>query len=219
MTKTSVVAVVILTLAPAAMKSVHAQSQGVDLSGTWVLNTKLSDDPSAIMKQRMEAMHASGGGGGSYGGHHGGGYGGGAGYSGGGGHHGGGYGGGDGGSDHQGAQDRARQFAPAQKLVIVENAQQIMMIPEGRDTVTVVPDGKKHERKTPAGTATVEAHWNDAALEVAVTSPGGHEITREYRINADGRLEVITELPAPNGGDKTKIVMRYDEATADTKQK
>ena len=158
---------------------------GVDLSGTWVLNQKLSDDPQAMMKA------------GGYGGHHGGGSG----------NHGGGGGNGGAPGQHMG------EFAP-QKLIIVEAGDKVVMIPEGRDSVTVIPDGKEHDRQTPAGVAKIEASWTDVALQVKMTSPMGHEATRLYRINSDGRLEVVTQLPGPpNSNEKPReIVMRYDEA-------
>jgi len=173
---------------------------GVDLSGTWVLNQKLSDDPQAMMKQ---FHNSSGGSGGGYGGHHGGG--GGGGYSG----HGGGSGNGGAPGQHMG------EFAP-QRLIIVESGDKVVMIPEGRDSVTVIPDGEEHDRQTPAGVAKVEASWTDVALQVKMTTPTGHEATRLYRINSDGRLEVATQLPAsPNSNEKPReIVMRYDEATS-----
>lgn len=189
-----------------------ADPSGVDLSGTWVLNQKLSDDPQAMWKQH----NGSGGGGG--GGHHGGG---GGGYSGGGGgsyggHHGG--GGGYSGSGGGGApgQHGGGDFAPVQKLTIIESGDKVVMIPEGRDSVIVIPDGKPHDRQTPAGVAKVEASWTDVALQVKMTSPTGHEATRLYRINSDGRLEVVTQLPAPPNSNEPprEIVMRYDEATA-----
>lgn len=181
---------------------------GVDLSGTWVLNQKLSDDPQAMWKQHNGSGGDHGGGGG---GHHGGG--GGGGYGG----HSGGYGGAGSAGGHGGAPGQhAGDFAPAQKLTIIEIADKVVMIPEGRDSVTVIPDGKSRDRQTPNGVAKVEATWTDVALQVKMTSPTGHEATRLYRINADGRLEVVTELPAPpNSNEKPReIVMRYDEATA-----
>jgi len=194
-----------LALGVMASAAVAGTSSGVDLSGTWVLNQKLSDDPQAMWKQH----NGSGGGGG----HHGGG----GGYSGGGG---GSYGGHHGGGGVGGGPDPAHQhsgdFAPAQKLTIIESGDKVVMIPEGRDSVVVIPDGKEHERQTPAGVAKVEASWTDVALQVKMTSPTGNEATRLYRINSDGRLEVVTQLPAPpNSNQKPlEIVMRYDEAPA-----
>ena len=170
---------------------------GVDLSGTWVLNQKLSDDPQAMMRQFHDS---SGGSGSGYGGHHGG-----SGYSG----HSGGSANGGAPGQHMG------EFAP-QKLTIVESGDKVVMIPEGRDSVIVIPDGKEHDRQTPAGVAKVEASWTDVALQVKMTTPTGHEATRLYRINSDGRLEVVTQLPPPpNTNEKPReIVMRYDEAPA-----
>jgi hypothetical protein len=187
---------------------------GVDLTGTWVLNQKLSDNPQEMWKQH----NASGGGGG--GGHHGGYSGsGGGGYSGHGGGGGSGAHNGSGGGQpgqHGGGGGGGGEFAPVQKLTIVESGDKVVMIPEGRDSVIVVPDGKSRDRQTPNGVAKVQASWTEAALQVKMTSPTGREATRLYRINADGRLEVVTELPAPPNSNEAprEIVMRYDEAAA-----
>lgn len=181
-------------------------SSSIDISGTWLLNEKLSDDPMAIFQKRMQQMHASGGGHGG-GGEHGGGGGGGGGY---GGHHGEGGGGNSHGTSSQGG-DHAHHFEAPAKIVILQTDKQVTMIPEGRDTVTVVPDGAEHTRKTPNGDVDVTASWKDLGLDVHIKSAEGREVDRVYRINSDGRLEVVTEMQ-PLSGDKIEIVARYDPA-------
>ncbi|HET6350242.1 MAG TPA: hypothetical protein VFH88_14280, partial [Candidatus Krumholzibacteria bacterium] len=56
-----------IALAFGHVRTGHAQS-GVDLSGTWVLNKDLSDDPQAMMQKRRQSMRPPGEGGGPGGG-------------------------------------------------------------------------------------------------------------------------------------------------------
>ena len=177
---------------------------GIDLSGTWILNEKLSDNPQEIMRERMESMRPPGGGppGGGMGG---------------GGLGGGGMrppGGGKGEANREQMEQRMKQLEPAKRIVILSSDDQVTMIPQGRDTLVVFPDGKKHEHKTPAGVTSTQAEWKDLALEVKVKGQYGREAKRLYRINTDGLLEIVTEFEPPNGGEKITIVLRYDDAEA-----
>jgi len=180
---------------------------GAFLTRPTPLNEKLSDDPKAIFEKRMHQMHASGaerGSGGGYGEH--------AGAGSYGGHHSG-MGGGYSHSDSNQGGDHAHRFEVPQKIVILQTDNQVTMIPEGRDTVTVVPDGAEHTKKTPNGNVEVTAGWKDLGLDVKVKGAEGREVDRVYRINSDGRLEVITEMQPPSG-DKIQVVARYDAAPA-----
>jgi hypothetical protein len=203
MSKIYLALVVASLLATSAVKASDAPSPGVDLSGTWVLNTELSDDPKEVMKERMQSMRAHGGPGGR-------------GSRPGGPPPGGGFGGSE--QDHEKMRQRVREFEPARRIVIVSGDQHVTMIPEGRDSLTVIPDGTPRERKTPLGVVTMEAEWKDMTLEVKTKGQYGREAKQLYRINADGRLEVVMEIPMPGGGDATQIVMRYDEAGGETEQ-
>lgn len=89
----------------------------------------------------------------------------------------------------------------------------LTMIPEGRDTLTIVPDGKKHKQKTAVGDVEIEATWVRLDLELKTKGSEGGEMKRVYRINDDGRLEIVTELELPRAGDKVEIVMRYDPSS------
>ena len=198
--------VVAAALAGAILVTTGARGEepgtGIDISGTWILNKDLSDDPRDIMeKRREEAMQQGnksrirsmrdGAGGGGFGG--------------------GGMPGGPGGGGGAQMQERLRQMEAPKKIVIVQDGALITMIPEGRDTVRVVPDGKKHKQKTVLGDLDVAACWKNLALELTTTGTDGRESKRRFLINDDGRLEVVTEI-TPARGDKIEIVMRYDEA-------
>ncbi|HET6348615.1 MAG TPA: hypothetical protein VFH88_05970, partial [Candidatus Krumholzibacteria bacterium] len=127
------------------------------------------------------------------------------------------YGGGQGGGDQDREQIRQRlhNLGAPDRLVIAENDHDIMLIANSADTLDVVPDGKEHARKTPRGlTVTTQAQWNELALQVTTRGEGGREMTRVYRINSDGRLEVVTQLPARDGAEAMQIVLRYDDASA-----
>lgn len=195
-------------------------TSGIDLSGTWVLNKELSDNPQEVMKKRMESMRPPGGGG--PGGMRppggGGGMGGGGVPGGGGGMGGPPPGAGPGGMDdednpeHEQMKKRFREMEPAKQIVIVSTDEQVTFMPQGRDTLVVYPDGKKHDHKTHVG-VTTQAEWKHLALEVQVKDQNGREAKRLYRINSDGQLEVVTEFQPPQG-EKITIVMRYDDAEA-----
>ncbi len=96
------------------------------------------------------------------------------------------------------------------KLVILQDDRKLTLIPEGRDTVTVIPDGKEHKTKTLLGETDVKGEWKELSL-VLTTTINGHDVTRIYRIDDEGRLEVATEIKLQTG-DKIEIVSRYDEA-------
>jgi len=201
-------------LASIAASAGDSPSTGIDLSGTWVLNTKLSDDPREVMQEKMEKMRASGGGGGMPGGPPGGGMPGGppaGGMPGGGGR----MPMGEGDEGGEAVKERAKEFKPARRIVITQRDQEITMAPEGRDTLTVIPDGTKREKKTPMGTVTMEARWDEVTLEVRTKGAEGREAKRLYRINAEGRLEIVTEMSMPRGDEKVQIVLRYDEEVKD----
>lgn len=195
-------AAALLAAVTLTLPATRAQTQllGTDLSGTWVLNEALSDDPKEVLEKKRDELRARGGspGGGSRGG----------------------FGGGSAGGppmrssgNQEQMQARLQGMKPPQKIVILQNDLQITMIPEGRDTLTIVPDGKKHKQKTAVGDVEIEATWVRLDLELKTKGSEGGEMKRVYRINDDGRLEIVTELELPRAGDKVEIVMRYDPSS------
>jgi hypothetical protein len=190
----------------------RTENNGVNIAGTWILNVDLSDNPRDVMRKKMEESRGSGGG--MRGGPPGGGMRGGP-PSGGmrGGPPGGGMRGGPGGES--GGKDRLEQMEPPHKLIIIQEDQHVTLIPEGQDTLMIVADGKTHKQKTALGEVDIKATWKDLALELTTQEREGRETTRLYRIGDDGRLEVVTELTLPRGGDKVEIVTRYDEVSSE----
>jgi hypothetical protein len=177
----------------------RAGEAAVDISGTWVLNAELSDDPREVIQARMEKMRGRGYG--NPGGSSGGGPSGGRPPT----------GGAPGGEPEQ-LRQRLRQLEPSRRIVIIQDDSWVTVVAEGRDTLSVVPDGKKHMHKTAIGDMEIVATWKDLSLELRTKGREGRELKRWYRINDDGRLEVVTELTLPPTGEKIDIVMRYDEA-------
>jgi len=194
-----------------------AETTGVDLSGTWVLNADLSDSPLKVIQEKMEEMRGRGGKGTPQGPPPGGGRGGG--WPGGGapGGHGGegdGFSGSPrGGEEMQKMQARLEQTRPPYKIVITQNDDSITMMPAGLDTLAFVPDGEKRKHKTSRGEIEIKAKWENLALVLETKGPEGNQIQRLYRINDDGRLEIVTELELPRGGEKVEIVRRYDDVS------
>lgn len=177
----------------------------VVISGKWIINEKLSDDPQAFMQGR----------GGGPGGGKGQGHGPGPGAPPGGGK-GGGYGPGPGGGgagdgDRDRIRERARTLARPMELTITQTDDRILLVTETGDSVTIVPDGEKRTVTRPAGTMETTARWNGPVLEVEHTAAVGRKATRIYRIDADGRLEVTTKIPAQDGKPAATFVTRYDE--------
>lgn len=204
----------------ASAPGAHAQLVGIDLSGTWVINAGLSDNPQEVFRKHIEEMRAQGRGPGGEGGERGGGGEGGEGGwgGGGGGHHHGGWGGegGEGGQGGGSADAPHRQrMAPASRIVILEDDRKITMIPEGRDTITVYPDGQKRKIKTRLGEAEVKGEWKGQSLVLTTRMPNGHEITRTYSIDDNGRLQIADQIELRNG-DTVQVVTRYDEAPPGT---
>lgn len=199
-----VLAAVVGALLLAARSEARA-GDAVDISGVWILNAELSDDPHEIMQKKMEEMRERHGGYGGPGGFRGGG-------PPGGGHPGGPPGGFGTGGDPDRMRERLRQMEPPQRIVILQDDEKVTLMPQGRDTLTIVTDGKKHKYKTAIGEMEIQGKWKDLALELKTKGDQGREVKRRYQIGHDGRLEIVTELELPHGGDTVDIVMRYDEA-------
>ncbi|MDH3215001.1 MAG: hypothetical protein OEN01_01765 [Candidatus Krumholzibacteria bacterium] len=178
---------------------------GADISGTWQVNTELSDDPREMIQKKTEKMRAGRGGGGFRGGRN----------------RRGGFAGGRGGADSNGGrggpnreqmQERFRQLEDGRRnMVIEQKGDEVAMIYASGDTMTIVPDGKTHKQKTAAGEVEIEARWKDLALEVKIKGSNGAAMTRLYRLSADGRLEMIAFVELPRGNELVEIITVYDE--------
>jgi len=209
----AVIAVLVL-LAGAA-----AGTQHPDLSGSWVLNQALSDNPRDMMQGRDSSGAPRGGGGGGMrgggrrGGFGGGGFGGGA---GGGGR--GSFGGGRGGmSDEQ--RTRMRQTmqlvmnAPAALAVVVGDSS-VTLVAEG-DTLLLPSNGRKVHRDAgddSEGAVDITGKWqgNDFVVERKVS--GGGKVTEDYMRAPEGKqLYVIVSF---QGGRGREVMFRriYDPA-------
>jgi hypothetical protein len=200
-----------LLLLPPRIKA--GEPAGVDLSGHWRLNAELSDNPREVFQKKMEEMRAKRGdaderGGGMRGEH--GGWGGGGGHS--------------GGPHQRRANDddstpgqtrqRTSPLEAPREITILQNGDQVTMVYASGDTLTIVPDGQTRKVRAPSGEVELDAVWKDLVLQVHTKRTTGTEITRLYRINNDGRLEIGTLVQLPRTHDTAEIVSRYDEVTA-----
>jgi hypothetical protein len=157
-----------------------------DFSGTWKLNTDLSEDPREKMQ---EARGTPGGrGGGSFGGRGGGFGGGGRGGMGGGGRR----GGGDSGDRGVDAATRLGETLAAQKVLTISHKDPELVIRDlnGRSR-TLFTDARKLEEERSEGTAKVQTKWKDRSV-VVVTKVGGRETTETFERAADGSHLFLT---------------------------
>jgi len=163
-----------------------------DFSGTWKLNTDLSEDP----REKMQEARGSSGvrDGGGFGGR-----GGGAGFGGGG--RGGMGGGGTGGGGRRGGGDSGDRGDGAKRLGESLAAQRVLTISH-RDPELVVRDGngpsrtfftdaRKVEEERSEGTAKIQAKWKDRSV-VVVTKFGRRETTETFERAADGAYLLLT---------------------------
>ena len=185
-----------------------------DFSGTWKLNTDLSEDPREKMQ---EARGTSGGrGGGSFGGR-GGGFGGGGrggmgggGGTGGGGRRGGG-GSGDGGPDSS-SSSRLGEIAAQRVLTIVHKDPQLVITDMHGRARTLFTDARKLEEERSEGTAKVQTKWKDRSV-VVVTKVGSRETTETFERAADGaHLFLTTKIDGGRGSFSFRRV--YDAPLA-----
>ncbi len=185
-------------------------SDGLYIAGHWKINTELSDDPAAIMEERMKSMRGkgpNGGMGGPPGGGMGGTPGGGMGRPG--------RGGGMGGPPGGGAPDPKRlqeQLGRFGEIVILQNDEDIRMVYAKGDTMTVIPDGKKRKYKTLLGEREVWAKWEDLKLTLRTRRGSRPEVTQWITIDDNGRLEVTAKVSPPRG-EAIEVVTRYDQVT------
>ncbi|MGE5175469.1 MAG: hypothetical protein ACM3JJ_03765 [Hyphomicrobiales bacterium] len=200
----TLIAAAALAAGPARAKEKKPQP---DLSGTWILNPKQSDDMAAKLRAGMEARRERMGGGG-YGGRGGGGYGG---------RGGGGYGGrGGGGGGWGGPRGGFMQSVLRQPdtLEVNESGVQIQMIEPGRIPVVLYPDGKDHTREVGEdASVTDHASWKSGALVVETKFGRGGKVTEAYALSKDGAtLTIDAKMEPPRGGDTIEVKSVYEKA-------
>ena len=142
-----------------------------DFSGTWKLNTDLSEDPREKMQ---EARGSSGGRSGGMGG---------------GGRRGGG-GSGDGGPDSS-SSSRLGEIAAQRVLTIVHKDPQLVVTDMHGRARTLFTDARKLEEERSEGTAKVQTKWKDRSV-VVVTKVGSRETTETFERAADGAYLFLT---------------------------
>ncbi len=181
-------AVGLLIISPAAGAK---EQSSIDLSGNWRINDDLSDDPREVMQKKMEEMRRFRRG------------------------RSGNYGGGGGGPSRDGMQERFRQIEQGRRYIVIrQEDDEVTMIYASRDTISIVPDGKKHKRQTLAGEVETRAWWRDFTLEVK-TKVSGREMTRLYRISNEGHLEIVMLIELPRGNETVEIMTVYDDVGED----
>ena len=209
----------ILMLPLLVVSPVRSQDDPPNLTGTWILNAKESDDLGSAMSEARGDGQNSGGGGGR---RSGGGPGGGGGGPGGGGGQGGGGGparGGGRGESGSGedraaqAEERmARQMEEYSRLEIYQDGIELN-VANGLDISRLLfLDGREMTIWTQHGEATATASWRDQFLVVEETpAREGLGRTRSYTLSAGGQKLVMNETRRLPGQDKTiKLTMVYD---------
>ena len=180
-----------------------------NLTGTWILNEKASDDMAAVMREAMgEGPGIGGGGKGGSGGHGGG--------------RGSGRGGGKGGGMSNSGDDPARQVKAQQRLARFQEEYSRMEIfhdgielnvTNGLDISRLLfTDGRRMNIWTQQGEANATAHWQGRTLIVEwKTSQDTMSRIRNYTVSETGYQMIMTETRRLPGQDKTvKIRMVYD---------
>jgi len=195
-----VVVTVLAVLAAVAVSDALAQA-GVDLSGTWVLNTELSEDPREEFRRWQQARGVGGAGIPGAGGSPGQGAGGGASdYDGAGGGFGGAGRGAGGGLF--GMMERVSQGA--ERLTIEQNDPEVTITNALGVANMVFADGRLIEREDESGgTTKIKTRWKKDRMIVDIDFPprpnptGGTitpGITMNYSLDKNGRLELATSV-------------------------
>jgi hypothetical protein len=158
-----------------------------DFSGTWKLNTDLSEDP------REKMQEARGTFGGRGGGRRGGG------------------GSGDGGPDSS-SSSRLGEIAAQRVLTIVHKDPQLVVTDMHGRARTLFTDARKLEEERSEGTAKVQTKWKDRSV-VVVTKVGSRETTETFERAADGaHLFLTTKIDGGRGSFSFRRV--YDAPLA-----
>ncbi len=180
-----------------------------NLTGSWALNEKMSDDIHQIMMKAMGGNRGAGRGSGGPGGGRGGGGGGGGGR---GGNMGGQPGGEQSGSDSQ-AQKHAEEMKKQQSSLEIFQDGLELNITDGLDITRLLhTDGRSEKIWTQRGEATASAHWDKNILVVEwKTGKDPKARSRNYELSEDGgRLTVSEKLPIPNSKDTVSAKLVYN---------
>jgi hypothetical protein len=209
----------IATLAGAVLLAglpVCAESgEAPDLSGSWELNERLSENPRDKMRETMQQR-----GGGPPGGMGGGGRGGGMG--------GGGRGGGpDGGIDPETMRRRGQELEQAARSMTIIQADPELTIIQADPELTIVyadgrerrlyADGREHRREGGTGEVETKTKWKkDGRLVVRSTTERGQEIKETFRhAPGESRLYVTTEVKGDGRMPGIEFERVYDRAVAE----
>jgi hypothetical protein len=184
-----------------------------DFSGTWKLNTDLSEDPREKMQEARGGSGGRGGGsggsGGSFGGRGGMGGGGGRGGMGGGGGRRGGGGSGDSGSD---SSSRMGEIAAQRVLTISHKDPELVIRDLNGRSRALFTDARNVEEERSEGTAKIQAKWKDRSV-VIVTKLSTRETTETFERAADGsHLFLTTKMEGGRGSFSFRRV--YDAPLA-----
>ena|SRR5215831_14697605 len=196
--RAAAIAIRLLLFIPLASADVARSAGLANLSGTWKLNTSLSDDP----QQKMKDANESGGGGG-------GGYGGGGGHRGG---HRGGMGRGGSGSSSDDTRSTAESYnAAMQSLRIRHQDPELFIEDAAGHQHTLYTDGRKvEEERSFGGTTQLQAVWKDGHVVVTTQSEHGRKLTETYSITADGSQLTVTTKIDRQRGSAVEIRRVYD---------
>jgi hypothetical protein len=171
-----------------------------DFSGTWKLNTDLSEDPREKMQEaRGSSGGRGGGGGGSFGGR--GGMGGGSrGGMGGGGEMGGGRrGGGSGAGGADASSSRLGEIAAQKVLTIAHKDPQLVVTDMNGRSRALFTDARNVEEERSEGTAKIQTKWKDRSV-VVVTKIESRVTTETFERAADGsHLFLTTKMEGGRG--------------------
>lgn len=162
-----------------------------DLSGTWVLNERLSEDPREKMREQMRGRS-------------------------GGGRKGGGMGGGpEGGMDPEKMRQRMQERERAVQRLVVSHSEPRLRIAfaDGSERV-VVTDNKKHRRESGIGDVETRAKWTrNGRLEITATTEDGRKVSEVYRYSS-GENRLYVTVTAGGDGRLPKLSFKrvYDRA-------
>ena len=169
-----------------------------NLSGTWIQNKDLSDDP---QKKLQEARGSQGGGFRS-----------GRGFGGGRGHAGGRSGDTGSGSDAGGAGNVQAAFEAMATLRIEHREPELRITDAGGHESVFFTDGRKtEEERSYGGTTKIQAQWKDGHVQVKLTPERGPRITNTYAVAKDSsQLILTTRLERGHGAPAVEIRLVYD---------
>ena len=184
--------------------------QEPDLSGVWLLNWELSDDPRAQAPSGV-------GDGGRRGGRPGGGFGGAGGFGG----RGGWPGRPDGGSrpDPERAARTREAFADLltapRQMTIEQDAREIRFAYDDGRYVRIVPDDREHAGIAGTSEVTRRARWENGVLVIGIRLDSGPEVLHELEVRLEGEQLIVTTTVEPRGSQDEIRLQRVYDATGE----